>query len=281
MESLTANISRLNPLKVNTFPVLISFFFTCLHPLKSQNLIAYDSIPIPSPELVSIDRIDNIYLSDASGKITKCINGTDSLISFSPRKSADVTLLEAWQGIRTFVFYRDFQEFLYLNRFLAPSESHRISNPEIGYARLIAPSGDGNLWILDESDLSIKKMNLQTKQILLKTPLTNIVTNENTNFNFIKEYKNLLFLNDRNGKILLFDNFGNYLKRLPVKEVSLFNFFNDELYYLKGDQIVFYDIFKNQFRTMALEEDNPYKLVLLNQKRLFLFADNFLQIYGY
>ena len=57
---------------------------------------------------VSIDQSGNIFLVSNKGVVVKYNSDGDSLISYSPKKNAEVSLIEAGNGLKPFLFYKDF-----------------------------------------------------------------------------------------------------------------------------------------------------------------------------
>jgi len=180
--------------------------------------------------LVATDK-SSLFLLDSLGKVQ---------YQFSPRRPARVHLLEGWNGLRLFAFYRDFQEFIFLDRFLLADGTLELDPEKTGYARLVAPSQDGNLWVLDESSFQLKKMNPQSQKTIFSTPLDLVLSGTQYELSFMREYQNLLFVADRQGKVLLFDQMGNFKKKLPLENCEWLAFQGDEVYGVEKDSLAFF-----------------------------------------
>ncbi len=238
------------------------------------------TIPLSSAiSTVSIDRYGLFYIADQDGNIFKYDTTGALLITYSPPKKADVTLLEAWRNINIFVFYRSFQEYVLLDRFLSPSPNNRLESFSIGFARLATFSYDNNMWVIDETDFSLKKYNLMYGKIDLHTPLDLLLDPSLYDMNFIKEYQNLVFINDKNSGILVFDNMGNYKARIPVKGLPMLGFYDDEIYFQEEGNLRFINIYTYAERTEALPVNEPFKFVLYSKLRLYLFKKNSVEVY--
>jgi hypothetical protein len=77
-------------------------------------------------EQVSIDRQGNLYMEVESGAIEKYNRNGVFQRHFSPNKKSNPSLIEAWQGLRVFVFYKGFQEYLFLDRLMNSSERYTL-----------------------------------------------------------------------------------------------------------------------------------------------------------
>jgi hypothetical protein len=260
--------------------ILLCFVGWILPEARATEWEKIKTISLPSPvSTVSLDRYGLFYLADEEGNIFKYDSTGALLITYSPPKKADVTLLEAWRNINIFVFYRSFQEFVLLDRFLSPSPNTKIETSAIGFARLATFSYDNNIWVIDETDFSLKKYNLSYSKTDLNTSLDLLLDPSLYDMNFIREYQNLVFINDKNSGILIFDNMGTYKTKIPVKGLPTIGFYNDEIYFQEGEKIRFINIYTYAERTENLPINESFQFVLYSKSRLYLFRNNSVEVY--
>lgn len=240
------------------------------------------SVKINSPvKKVSIDTYFNFYTADANGNVSKFDSDGNFLLTFSPQKKSNVTLLEAWRNVNIFVFYRNFQQFLFLNRFLTPSPNTDLNEELVGFARIAAPSSDNNLWLVDESDFSLKKYNLTFHKLDIRNPLELILNPQNYDLTFLREYQNLLFINDKNSGILIFDNMGNLKERISVQGLDYFSFIKNNLYYIKDNKLILLDLYTKKSKEIELPAPKTYNFVLLSEQRAFFFDQDSVDIFSF
>lgn len=177
----------------------------------------------------------------------------NKLLHFSPRKPARIHLLEAWNGLRIFAFNRDFQNYFLLDRFLL-SDGPVSLDRDRGYARLLAPAQDGNLWLLDEAAFELRKLEAGSGKVLFSTPLDLILPGRNYDFSFMREYQNQLYLADRNGPMLVFDLNGTFRKQLPLEKCVWFGFEGEELLTVREGEVIRYHPFRLAMRKEPLPE---------------------------
>ncbi|CAN5127374.1 hypothetical protein BH23BAC1_BH23BAC1_29890 [soil metagenome] len=268
-------------IKVSFLLVFLFWYTGFPQESKGQNLQLVTTIPIPKPEKVSIDRFNNIYIAETKGNIHQFNSSGKLLQTFSHNKPGKISHLEAWQAVTIFVFYQDFQQILFLDRFLTPSPNISLNDLQDGFIRLATISNDQNLWLIDESDLSLKKYNLKQNNFTIISPLNLQLNSKRMDLNFIREYQNHLFINDRLNGIHIFDILGNYLRSIPEKDLEYFNFLKDEMYFLRNNNLHFLNIYNQKERTLATPEQNPIKFILASEKQVFLITDSALKIYTY
>lgn len=196
-------------------------------------------------QIVAANDRSTIFLLDSTGKV---------LYQFSPRRPARIHLLEGWNGLRIFAFYRDFQEFVLLDRFLLSDENLRIDPEKTGYARLVAPALDGNLWILDERSFELKKVDSKNQNSLFSTPLDLILSGKKYELTFMREFQNQLYITDLVGNVLVFDLMGNFRKKLPLTHAAWLAFDGEELYTTENDSLAFFHPFLLRKKKVPLPE---------------------------
>ena len=229
---------------------------------------------------VSQDRYGNVYVVEQEGVIHQFDSlGRKQNSIYSPPLVAGVTLFEARSTVRFFAFYRDLQSFTLLNRFLTPIENYKFDEEKIRFVRVANLSADNQLWLVDDVDFSIKKFDKNFNNIVLRTPLDLLLKNTDYDINYLCEYQNQLFLNDKNTGIFIFDNLANFKKKIALnKGADSFNFLDEEIYFLENENIRIIHLYNLQERTLSLPTWEGKKIeakkVLLRNDKLFLFTEN-------
>ncbi|MDX2190192.1 MAG: hypothetical protein SFY32_10030 [Bacteroidota bacterium] len=232
------------------------------------------TIPIKNIDKVSTDIYQNIYLSTEQGVIHKYNSDGERLLTYSPPKVATVSLLEAWNSIKIFVLYRDLQQYIVLDRFLSVLENADIEDVDIGFARVMTLSAQNTFWFFDDSDFSLKKYDQSAHKVISKTPFDLMLPRDKYDINYIREYENGLYLNDKNSGILVFDNFGNYRKKLPFNGLSQFGFLKDELYFIDSDTIRFFNVYNLSQRAKYIPNPEKADKIIANEQGCYLFSQN-------
>jgi hypothetical protein len=259
-------------------------FFICLGIATSstgQSLELLREVKIQTPVSVSLDRYNRIFIGDEKGNINQYDTLGKVLLTFSPSRVVRFSLIEAWKTTKVFAFSRDYQQYTLLDRFLVPMGQYPIDENTMGFARIATLSADDNLWLFDEGNFSLKKFNLQSQAITINAPLNLVLDDKDYDLNFMREYQNMLFINDRNSGILVFDNLGNYKKKLSFKGLMTFGLLNEELYFLQDKQLHFFHLYNFTERTLALPvtKDREIRQVLAFENKVVLFYNDTMAIY--
>lgn len=238
-----------NLLKI-TCLVFVSFW------AYSQELKIIKSIPFANPDKISVDRYGNFYVSDNKGNIYRFDKNGNKESVYSPQKIAKISLVEAWNTVKIFVFYKDLQEFVLVDRFMSGTPNIKFEMNSVGFARCASFASDNNIWIIDDVDFSLKKIDLQNQHILFSNPLQLILANQEYEINYMREYQNMLFVVDKINGILVFDNLGNYKKKLPIKNLDYIGFAGNKMFYFADNQLVYFDLYSYEEQIIKLPFEN-------------------------
>ena len=259
----------------------VLFFSIFIHYINaySQNFQLIKSVTIDEPSEVSIDRAGNIYFSTFMGDIIRYNATLEDRFIFSPSNPNTTTILEAWQGLRIFSFHKDLQLYRLINRNLSLNEDYRFPTNLVGFAEIATSSYDNNVWVIDQIDFSLKKFEIFSNSISSMTTLGLILNPDNYEILHCKEYQNRLFISTRENGILIFDNFGSYLKTYQNNGISSFNFWEDYLYFLNEDSIVKLNLYKDETLQLKLPEPSNWLFIIIFEDRTYLFSTNQLAFY--
>lgn len=227
---------------------------------------------------VSNDRYFNLYIGDEKQNIFKYSETGDSLLGYSPTKTSDIHLIEAWNALTALVFYRDAQEFVILDRYLGNANIYSLDKIDV-FARVLSFSNDNNVWLFNDTDFTLRKYNQNCTELMVKTPCDLLFDALEYDLNFIREYQNQVYMVDRNYGILVFDNFGNYKKKIPFKGLNFISFYDNEMYFVKDNKLVFFDLYGFDTKEVTLPVTDKIQYCLVGDKYIYVFTNKDLLIY--
>lgn len=221
-------------------------------PLSAQPYTHVKTIHLKGVERVSIDRVGFFYTVQSNGTIKKFSEDTELVAEYNQASTDTPDIIEAWSGMRVISFNRDKQNYTLFDRFLRPLGSYTIDQALSIDSYLCTISGDNSIWVFDQSDYSLKKINTQLQSVEVEVFIDRKQFKAGHNFNFIRDYQNMLFLNDPGIGILIFNNIGKQLRTLEFKGLEYFNFLGMDLYYVKDKQLHLHDLYTGDHETIEL-----------------------------
>jgi len=220
-----------------TVLIALAAFLTYL-PVRSQELWEPFRIIGSAPELLTADPIGNFYLVK-NGILIKYSASGDSLASWSDPSKGPITLVDATDPLRILLYHRDFNLIHFLNNRLTPL-SDPISPDAIGISQplTVAVSNQGGFWILDGTTRRIRRYDAQLNMASESAPLDLPSLKASSSIRLF-EAGNWLCLLVPDREIRVFDLFGNFLRKLPLK-VNAACFADNRLLLTRTGQISLY-----------------------------------------
>lgn len=240
------------------------------------------TLPLANPGPASLDRRGILYLADHDNNLRQLGRDGQPLNTYSPTQPGHVAVIEAWNQNSLLAFYDDRQQVLLLDRFLAPLAEIRLADYFDGTVRTATLAPDGLLWLLDESALTLREFDPQALRVVQSTPLDLIIGRSRPDFRFLRQYQNNLYLVDHTSGIFVFDNLGNYRKKLPFTGLDFVAFRGDELVYLTGGQLHFFHLYNLSERTQPLPtglDATTIRQVLFDEQLAYFITGKGVSIY--
>lgn len=225
---------------MKTSLTLIAFLLG-LCSVQSQNWQAVGTVALPEPVAsFSIDQEQKIYLGTEKGNLIRLNRNGGQEQYFSMINASPVTLTEAWNRLKLFLFFRENQRISILDRFATNPRETSLTDLGIAFAQLAAPGTDHSLWVLDSRLNELRKY--QDNRLIFSTPISNPAINLK-NAVHLRAYQNRVILLDAKSGFYFFDQFGNYLYPWKVSGANYFQILNGQVITYNGQEIVSFDLF--------------------------------------
>ena len=118
----------------------------------------------------TVDNLDYIYLLGSTNQVKKLNPNGDSLAVFNNvRKFGQASLIDVSNPLKVLLYYRDFATIVVLDRLLNVRNTIDLRKHNILQVRAIGQSYDNKIWLYDEVDNKLKKID-EDGTLLLETP---------------------------------------------------------------------------------------------------------------
>lgn len=265
-------------MKVKYLSVLLSFFFFKGASAQQQELSFHKRIQQAGIRQSKADWNGDVVLATEEGELFKYDTEGKLLYEYKGGSNNGITNLDASKGSMVFTFSEDLQEYQFFDRRLNALGRQSFSMDKVGHVGALAPSSDQQLWLFDNSDFKLKKYSSEFNKVLLQS-YVKIEGNSPVNLQRIREYQNIVFLQLSENELLLYDIFGNFLRGIKLKGATSIEFFGNELYYLKGDFLIFQDIYNGKERRIEIPEKGNYKQAIVLKNHLLFATEHYFDIY--
>ncbi len=163
------------------------------------------------------DNLDNVYVLTSRNQVIKYNAAGDSVAVYSDvKKYGRPSLIDVSNPLRLLIYYSDFSTVVMLDRFLNMVHVTDLRKKGIWQARAIGQSYDNNIWVFDEAEARLKKMDGQGT-LLMETPDTRLLLSRSIAPVKVFDENKYVYLYDSLQGIFVFDYFGAFKNGILVQ----------------------------------------------------------------
>jgi len=186
----------------------------------------------------NVDNLDNLYLFNSTNQLKKLnANGDSAGVFNDVKRYGKPGYTDVNNPLKVLLYYPPFSTVVVLDRFLNMRNSINFRKQGIFMVNAIATSYDNNIWIFDEQDYKLRKMDEEGRIIQESTDFRQLFDSVPAAAQLI-DRENFVYLYDPEKGFYIFDYYGTYKNRLPFLhwnnvEVSgklLYGFNDNRLY---------------------------------------------------
>jgi hypothetical protein len=212
------------------------------------------------------DNLDNIYLVNSDNQLKKINNNGDSAGIFNDvRKYGKLFSIDVTNPLKLLLYYQNFSTVVVLDRFLNVRNVINLRKQNIFNVKSIATSYDNNIWLFDEGDAKLKKID-DNGQVLSETVDFRMVFDSIPSPVQILDRDGFVTLYDPNKGFYVFDYYGALKSRLPFLQWKNVEVIGNKLYGF-GETLLY------QYQTGSLQL-KEYKLPDVFNKAMQIKAGN-------
>lgn len=198
------------------------FFLFCLtvsalntYAQKDPTFILSKTIP-GDFSYFTVDNLENIYLvNNSSDQLKKLNSNGDSAGVFNNvRKYGKLFSIDAANPLKLLLYYKNFVTIVVLDRFLNIRNTINLGKKNIFKVKAIASSYDNNIWLFDEGDNKIKKID-DNGDVLLETVDFRTLFDTVPSPSQINDQDGFLYLYDPSKGFYTFDYYGSLKNKIP------------------------------------------------------------------
>ena len=154
------------------------------------------------------DNFDNLYLLNSSDQLKKINANGDSVAIFNNvRKYGKVAQIDVSNPLRVLLYYKDFSTVVILDRLLNVRGTIDFRKQDIFQVQAVCLSYDNKIWVYDEFDHKLKKIDEDGKLLFATTDFRQLF-DEAFSFTTICDQDGFIYLYDKNKGIYVFDYYG-------------------------------------------------------------------------
>jgi hypothetical protein len=223
----------------------IAWFLLCLPALGlAQADTSFRLIKTIKGDIVdfTVDNLDNIYILNSRNQIKKFNANGDSVAIYNDvKKFGQATLIDVSNPLKVLLYYRDFATVVMLDRFLNAVNSIDLRKENIFQARAIGQSYDNKIWVYDEIENKLKKVDEDGK-LLQETPDFRLLLGAAPSPIKIFDENRYVYVYDSVYGVYVFDYFGALKNNIMIDHWQNFKVTGKYIFGSRADTLFRYEI---------------------------------------
>lgn len=202
----------------------------------------------------SVDNLDNIYILDNRNQLKKYNSNGDSVAVFNDvKKYGQVTYMDVSNPLKVLLYYQNFSTVVMLDRFLNIRNIVDLRKQNIFRAKAIGQSYDNKIWVYDELEYKLKKLDEDGK-LLQETPDFRLLLGQALTPQKIFDENKYVYLYDSTYGVYVFDYYGALKNNIMIQRWNNFKVAGKYIFGSKSDTLFRYEISAFQYDDWKMPE---------------------------
>ncbi len=281
MQNLMANNSHSNTSGRNIFGIfclLITAFLLISWAARPAEYVLLNTIPIKGKTLTT-DMLNNAYVITQANMVERYDTAGNLTGRFGEQRYGKLHSVDATSPFNLLLFYKNSATMVTADNRMNPKHYFKLSSLGITDVSAACLSEDNYIWFFDKNESRLKKINNEY-EVVRQSVQINQMLGSDIDPNFMIERDGIIYVNDPNLGVLLFDRFGTYYNSFFYSGLNSFQVVNDRLVYPQGKELCVYNYMQADLQKVPLPQVGNMRSVQLQGDRLYILTPNDLQVYG-
>ena len=230
---------------------------------------------------LDVDMLDNIYLMTSGYQLKKLRNNGDSLAVFNDvKRYGNPSYIDVNNPLKILVYYKNYTTVVILDRLLTMRNTINFRKQNIFSVKAIATSYDNNIWLFDEQDFKLKKIDDDGKLLQESTDMRLLVDSVPSPERII-DSDNLVYIYDEKKGFYVFDYYGALKNNLPFKGWQNTAIAHNKMYGFLGSTLFSYELSTLNLKKYELPTffKNYQSIKAINGK-VYLLKEDGIEVYS-
>lgn len=228
----------------------------------------------------NVDNLDNLYLITDKNRLKKIAANGDSVAVFNDvKKYGNPSFIDVTNPLKTLLYYKNYATIITLDRFLTIRNNINLRKNNIFFVNNVTLSYDNDIWIFDEEDFKLKKIDEDGK-LLQSTADWRMLFDSVPAPVKIIDKNNFVYLYDPEKGFYIFDYYGGFKNRLTFLNWTHVEVSGNTVYGFKTNQLFSYELKSLQLKEYQLPEFfGKFSSIKAINGKLYLLNERGVDIY--
>jgi hypothetical protein len=230
----------------------------------------------------TVDNLDNIYILNSRNQVKKLNANGDSIAVYNDvRKFGTATLIDVSNPMKLLLYYKDFATIVTLDRLLNVRNSLDLRKQKILQARAIGQSYDNKIWVYDELENKLKKID-EDGTLLLETADFRLLLGQSPTPIKIFDENKFVYLYDPLQGIYVFDYYGALKNNIMIFGWQNLKVAGKYIFGSRSDTLYRYEIITFRYDEWKVPEQIYHsKAFNFTSTRLYALKNDGIEIYSF
>ena len=229
----------------------------------------------------TVDNLGELYIINTDNQLKKYDEKGDSVGVFNQvTKYGKLSYVEAQNPWKAILFYQNYLTVVLLDKYLNVLTNINLRNQNIFRVKAVTTSYDNNIWLFDEQDYKLKKIDDNGKDLFESVDFRLLFDSVPTPQKII-DYDGFVYLYDPEKGLYTFDYYGSFKNRLSFLHWTDIEIIDKQIYGFDKDYLYHYvppfpDV-KKFILSPSLQNNNSIKV---SNHRIYILKNQRLEIYS-
>lgn len=242
---------------------------------KFQKIINY---PIVS---FTVNNLGELYIINTNNQLKKLDEKGDSVGVFNQvTKYGKLSYVDAQNPWKTILFYENFSTIVLLDKYLNVLTNINLRRQNIFGVKTVAASYDNNIWLFDEQENKLKKID-DAGKLLTETVDFRLLFDSVPSPTQIVDRDGFVYLYDPRKGVYVFDYYGSFKNKLPFYNWKDIAVIEKNLYGFDDNSLYSYSLGSLNLKQYPLPAAfTKYTSLKVGSNKIYFLKDNTLQVYS-
>lgn len=239
-----------------------------------DSLFSYSNFIPGNYITMEVDILDNIYLVTNGYQLKKIDSNGDSIGVFNDvKRYGNPTYIDVSNPFKILVYYKNFSTAVILDRQLTSRNIINFRKQNIFSVRSVTTSYDNNIWLFDEQDYKLKKIDDEGKVLVESTDMRLLVDSVPSPEKII-DSDDFVYLYDPEKGFYVFDYYGSLKNNLPFMKWNSISISKKKLYGFNDATLYSYELNSLDLKKYPLPSSfKDYKSIKAMNGKVYLLTN--------
>ena len=228
----------------------------------------------------AVNNLGELYTINTNNQLKKLNENGDSVGVFNQvTKYGKLSYVDARNPWKTILFYKDFSTIVLLDKYLNVLTNINLRKQNIFGVKAVAASYDNNIWIFDEQENKLKKID-DAGKVLTETVDFRLLFDSVPSPVQMVDRDGFVYLYDPHKGVYVFDYYGSFKNRLPFRNWKNITVIEKYLFGFDDSSLYRYGLGSLDLKQYPLPPDfKNYTSLQVSSGKIYFLKDNNLQVY--